>query len=432
MFVAVVGGLACGTVGADVILSVEKVREVALEFNRDYLTAQQEIDKAESDIIRARAGALPDLRLNASYDRNLKIGSMFLDTVEIKTGFKNAFGASLSLRQAIWQGGKVFTAWAIAREYKKYAKERAAQVSREVVYNADVLFYSAVLAKSRLAVLEKAFETDSCNLDVVEKLYSQGLVSEYEVLRARVEKANLRPQILRAESELRLSQKRLASFIGMDLNEAIVLLEAQGDTSLVQLPPLAVLTDTAMSNRPDVRQSEHLTSMARKAIKVAKGGFYPSVDAVSTYAWQSQSDRFTMKDNESQSWSVGISVSMPLFNGGSTFGDVKQRKAEYEETRLAAAQLKDNIRLEVEQAYDQILQAKKALDIQGETIAQAEEGLKIANLRYETGVGTQLEVLSAQTALTQARQAAAEATFSFRQAHSQLTKATTIEIKTEL
>ena len=94
-------------------------------------------------------------------------------------------------------------------------------------------------------------------------------------------------------------------------------------------------------------------------------------------------------------------------------------------------QLKDDVRLEVEEAYDQILQAKKALDIQGETIAEAEAGLRIANLRYETGVGTQLEVLSAQTALTQALQALSEATFFFRQAHSLLNKATNIIIKTD-
>ena len=77
---------------------------------------------------------------------------------------------------------------------------------------------------------------------------------------------------------------------------------------------------------------------------------------------------------------------------------------------------------------DRMEQAKKSVEIQSETIAQAEEGLKIANLRYESGVGTQLEILSAQAALTEARNALAAATFSFRQARSQLKKATTLSI----
>ena len=67
-----------------------------------------------------------------------------------------------------------------------------------------------------------------------------------------------------------------------------------------------------------------------------------------------------------------------------------------------------------------------------ETIAQAEEGLRIATLSYEQGVGTQLEMISAQTALTQARQSLAQAMFSFRQARSDLKRATTLDIESYL
>ena len=89
-------------------------------------------------------------------------------------------------------------------------------------------------------------------------------------------------------------------------------------------------------------------------------------------------------------------------------------------------QLKDDIKLEVEGAYDRLMQAKKSLDIQGANIAEAEEGLRIANVRYKSGVGTQLEVLSAQVALTDARNAQAEAIFQFRQARAELKKTTSL------
>ncbi len=425
-----------GRADAEVALSVRDVRERALQFNRNYLVAQEDVAKAESDIIRARAGAFPSVNLLGSYSRNIILPSFFVnpegeDPVEFKTGFKNAYGASVAVRQSLWQGGKVFTAWAIAKQYKKYAEAQAGRVAAEIVYNADLLFYSAILEQSRLDVLNAAFQTNSYNLEVVEKLYSQGMVSEFEVLRARVEKSNLRPQILRVESDLRLSKKRLKSFIGIDLEEAIVLVENEGDTSLTHLPSLPVLTDSALALRPDVRQAEYLTDISKKAIRIARGGYYPSLEAVSTYSWQSQSDDFTLSENQTDSWAIGINLRIPIFQGGYTRGEVKESRASYNQARLAAMQLKDDVRLEVEEAYDQILQAKKALDIQGETIAEAEAGLRIANLRYETGVGTQLEVLSAQTALTQARQALAEATFFFRQAHSLLNKATNIIIKTD-
>lgn len=416
---------------AKTALTITDVRQRALEFNRTYLASKEEISKAQSDIIKARAGALPNLSAGGAYSRNFILPSFFVqtedETLEFRTGFKNSFGASLSLRQPLWQGGKVFTALSIAKLYKKYSERQAEATKAAVVQNAEVLFYSAILEKSRLAVLEKAFEATSHNAEMIEKLYSQGLVSEFEVLRARVEKANLQPAILNAESDVRLSGKRLKSFLGIELNEPIVLVEEIGDTSLVDLPPLAALIDTALAERPEMQQADLLTDISRKAIRIAKGGYYPSLDAVSNYSWQSVSDDFTLSGHTAESWTAGITLSIPIFSGGYTRGEVKQRHSEHNQAKLAGQQLRDDIKLEVEQAYDQLVQAKKALDIQKETIAQAEEGLRIANLRYETGVGTLLEVLSAQAALTKARNSKAEAVFFLRAAASRLKKATTID-----
>jgi len=416
---------------AKTALTVEQARHRALEFNRTYLAAKESVAKAQSDIIKARAGAFPSLSAGGSYSRNFIIPSFFAkmdnEVREIETSFSNNFTASLSLRQPLWQGGKVFTALSIAKLYKKYSERQAEAIKAAVVQNAEVLFYSAILKKSRLAALEKAFEATSHNLEVIEKLFSQGLVSKFEVLRARVEKANLQPAILNSESEMRLSRKRLKSFLGIDLNEPIELIEVASDTSLVDLPPLETLVDTALARRPEMQQAGLLAEISHKAIRVAKGGYYPSLDAISSYSWQSVSDDFTLSGHTAESWTAGITLSIPIFSGGYTKGEVKQRHSEYNQARLAALQLRDDIKLEVEQAYDQLVQAKKALDIQKETIAQAEEGLRIANLRYETGEGTLLEVLSAQAALTAARNSKAEALFSFRVAGSQLKKSTTLD-----
>jgi len=419
------------TAAAKTPLTIADVRYRALEFNCTYLAAQQEIVKARSEITIARAGALPELSAGGRYSRGFILPSFFVqmndEIVEFKTGFKNNFSAFLSLKQSLWQGGKVMTALSIAKMYDKYSQALVEATEASVVQNAEVLFYSAILEKSRLAALSKEMEATSHNLEMIEKKYSQGLVSQFEVLRAKVEKLNLEPQILKVESEVRLAQKRLKSFLGIDLNELIVLVEEAPDSFIGDLPPLTALVDTAMANRPEMRSAELLTEITHKAVRVAKGDYYPSLEAVSSYDWQSVSDDFTLKDNTTESWTAGITLSSPIFKGGQTRGEVTKKRAEHIQARLTAQQLRDDIKLEVEEAYDQLLQSKEALQIQKETIAQAEEGLRIANLRYETGVGTQLEVLSAQTAVTKARNSKAEAVFFFRTAVSRLKKGTTID-----
>ena len=419
---------------AETVLTVDDACRRALEFNPGYLAAREEVSKAQSEITKARAGALPELSAGGSYSRGFILSSFFVlmndETVEIRTGFKNSFGAYLSLRQSLWQGGKVMTALAIAKLYTRYSQAEVQAAQASVIENAEVLFYSAILEKSRLAAFQKEMEATSQNLEVIEKKYSQGMVSNFEVLRARVEKLNLEPALLKTESDVRLAEKRLKSFLGMELNEPIILAEENPDTSLNSLLSLSALVDTALKQRPEMRSAELLTEITHKAVRIAKADYYPSLEAVSSYNWQSVSDDFTLSDNVSESWTAGLALSIPIFSGGKTKGEVGKRYAEHLQVRLATQQLRNDIRLEVEEAYDQLLQAKEALTIQKETIAQAEEGLRIANLRNETGVGTLLEVLSAQAALTNARNIEAQAIFFFRTALAKLKKATTIELNT--
>lgn len=414
-------------------LTVEDVRIKALEFNRAYLTAKEEVIKAESEVTIARSSGLPEIMFDGFYNRNIELPTFFFntpdnETIEFTSGFKNDFGASVSLTQSIWSGNRVWNAIKVAKLYKKLALATYDQVKAEVLYNAELLFYTAILNRSTLEVLNKEFEASSHNLEVVEKYHSQGMVSDFELLRARVEKANLQPQILKAESEVKLADKRLNSYLGLDLETELVLIEDNTDVNLLELPLESQLVDSALSTRPEIHQAELTTEITKRAVSIVKADYWPKLEAVSSYNWSAQSDRMTLSDNQVTSWTAGINVSFPIFKGGKTRGNVKNYSAEHRKAVIAQNEAVDQIKLEVEESYDRMIQAMKTLDIQEETIKQAEEGFKIANLRYESGVGTQLEVLSAQAALTEARHAMEQAKFLLRQAKTELKKVTTIEI----
>ncbi|MDM7971755.1 MAG: TolC family protein, partial [candidate division Zixibacteria bacterium] len=415
------------------VLTAAEVRRLALEYNRDYLQALEEVRAADAEVVKARAGALPDISGQAYYDRNFLIASNFVqmgdETVEFRFGFKNSFGAGISLRQPIYQGGKVFTAVSIAQQYRKYARAGAAEAAAEVAYTAEVLFYQVGLRESQVNVLRQALEAAELNADMVQKQFDQGMTSEFEVLRARVERNNLLPQLIASESEVELSRKRLKSFLGLDLSRPIRLEEpgADADTSLAGLGPEPAYVDTALARRPAMQQADLLVDIAKKAVKIAQADYWPNFEAVSSWGWSAVSDDFTLRENNSRSLTAGLMVSMPIFDGLRRSGQVTQAKVDHNQAALAASKIRDDIRLEVEQSYDALVQAKKALDIQGTNIAQAEEGLKIANVRYESGVGTLLEVLSAQVALTDARSARVQALFAFRVAQAKLKRASMIQ-----
>jgi outer membrane protein len=425
-------GIAGGVSGSTVNLTIGDARARAIAYNRSYLEAKEELAKAETQIVTARAGILPNISASAGYTRGLKIPSMFLFTdsgaMEIKTGAKNQYSAGITVQQPLWEGGKVLQAWAIARQYRAYAEDNLSTVQANVIFNAEALFYDVILRRSNLDVLNQALSANTENLSVVEKLYNRGMVSEYELLRARVERSNLLPAILQSESDVRLSESRLKSFLGLRLGDTLQVIEQTDDTSLTKLPSLDELTKMALEARPEVMAAGHLENMTRRAVSVAKGAYWPTLDAFTNYTWQSQSDQFRLDKNQTKSWTAGIALSIPIFNGFRTGGSVSYYKADYRKTKIQNEQLRDDVTLEVQQAYDRLMQAKKSLEVQHETIAQAEEGLRIAKVRYESGVGTQLEVLSAQSALTDARRSLVSALNFFRAAKAGLKKATTIDL----
>lgn len=415
---------------AETVLTAEKVRQLALEYNRQLQSAKKELDRSRGEVIAARAGALPQVSIDGRYTRNLEKPALFFGGEKIVIGSENDFNLQLSVTQPLYNGGKVKSAWSIAEIYEKYSKEKVAEIESDIIFGAESMFYSAILAESQLEVLGSAFEQLSYNLEVVEKFYDQGMVSEFELLRAKVERLNLEPQLTAAESALNISRKQLKSFLGLSLEEEIELIADYSDTTIAGIVELDSLIDVALSTRSEAKQADLQKRGYEKAVRIAKGNWlYPSVNLNTTYQIAASSDDFRINDrNMARSWTASVLLTIPLFDGGRTIGEVRKAKTDYYQAVLAEEQLKDDIRLEVEEAYDALIKAKKALDLQKETISQAEEGMRIANLRYQTGIGTQLEILSAQTALTDARSNLAAAVYSLRLAKSALKKATGIEI----
>ncbi len=415
---------------AETVLTVEKVRDLAISYNRQYLTAKQELDRAHGNIVSARSGALPQLSLSGRYTRNFKPMELFLGGQKIPISLNNDFDFALSLTQPLYVGGKVGSALEIAGVYEKYSHEKLREVESGIVFNAESMFFAASLAQSNLDVMQRAYDQLTHNLDVVDKYFQKGMISEYELLRAKVEKANMEPQLIAAQSEANMAEKRLKSFLGLSLDEKVVIATDLNDTAAVTLPTLDSLTTLALKDRPEMKQATYQKEVYDKAVRIARGDWlYPVVSLNTTYEITASSDDLRLNPrNTAKTWNASLMVNFPLFDGGRTIGEVRKAKVDYYEAMLTEQQTHDDVRLEVEQAYDNIGLARKALEVQKETITQAEEGMRIADLRYQSGVGTQLEVLSAQTALTSARSNFARAIYNYRLAKSGMKKATGLDV----
>lgn len=391
-------------------LTVEKAIELGLQNNEQYLMAKNQYEKARYRVIEAQSSALPQFEASLSYIRNWELPTYVIPfgengPQEVKFGTTNNYTAGLTLTQPIYVGGKVFTALSIAKTYRKLTQEQLRLARQNLELQVIKAFYSAVMANEMLRVYSQAEQLAAQGLDVTLKMFNQGLVSDYEVLRAQVRLANARPARIDAEAGATLATKNLNNLIGLPINSKPKLVTDMNIDKYL-IPPLDL--DSAriamLEKRPEIKMVDYQNEIYKKMVSIAWGGWRPSVFFLTSLQYQAQNDldRFPKSADFKRSSYSGIAITVPLFDSWRTISQVKQAKIDLSQSRLLRTELEENLVLELEQCWWNYQKAKENLTAGTETVEMARRGLEIARLRFENGVGTQLEMFDAEVALTAA------------------------------
>ncbi len=397
-------------VKADEILAVDlkSAINMAVEHNENYQIAKKEVDKADGKVMEATSGAFPQITSGITWMHNWEVPvavfSMNGEQTRIKFGTANNYTADLTLTQPIYAGGRTFTALRIAKLYKRLAHEMLSQARQDLkvqVYNG---FYGALLANDVRLVNEESKKVADENLDVVTKMYNQGMVAEYDFLRAKVEVANLEPAVIKAKNDAEVAMNAFKNLLGLPLDSQIEL-KADYDSSLFILPPVDDSSAQAelLANRPEIRMSDLQSQMLKQAVSISMSGYRPSLYFSTSLQYSAQFDYGSVFD---QSWARSItsvlSFTMPIFDSWKTPSQVKQARIDYKQSLLQEDATKKAMILAFQQSRGNYHEARNRLSAQGNAVELAKRGLSIAKVRYESGVGTQLEFSDARLSLSMA------------------------------
>jgi outer membrane protein len=146
------------------------------------------------------------------------------------------------------------------------------------------------------------------------------------------------------------------------------------------------------------------TKMYKKNISIANCGYRPNINFLTTLQYQAQydNDKWPSSNDWNRNYYSGITISIPIFDSWRTPAKVKQAKIEYKQSQLSEADLEDNLKLDIEQNWWNYQKARESLVTQGQSVEMAKRGLEIARVRFENGVGTQLELFESEVALAAA------------------------------
>ncbi len=388
--------------------------------------ASAQVEVADAQVTSSRAAGMPQLRLASSYvqqvenARALIVGNVF--------GQSYTYNTNLQLQQSFFQGGRILGATQVAARTERAALLTRDETRASLAVDAQRV-YLGVALQTRLAEIQRRnLEIADERLKQVEQLERSGRASRYDVLRARVERQNLEPLALQAESQRVLAELELKRLLQIPVAQPVALGTVL-DTAQVRALADAALADTRPAGvRASVRATELAASAREAAVKVARADLLPTLSASFTMGYLAlpafnglptrMGETFDCGQSrpcQNNGWfpdkSFNVQMTWPLFDGLRAKGAVDLAQAQARVADLQVRQAREQAAIDVERARAELVRAQSTYAARSANVREAEEAFQLASLRFGRGIGTQLDVSDAQLALLTARSTEARATF---------------------
>lgn len=421
-------------------ISLEDAVRLAIKQNPDLLTARLEVKRSDARVLEAWGNAMPAVDISGQYlhmidkpvtffpdfflytfmkeiDSTIPKPSGKLIPVSFAPGFSAS--ASLNVRQILFNGA-VFVGVGAAHIYSHLARDLYHGKQVEIVTKVRKAYYGALLAREALELMRSSLRNAEDNLKNVQLMRKQGIVSEYDELRASVGVENLRPAVIQSETNSNLALDNLRNIIGVTKKEDVVLIDSLSfrsidDSLLVRAEELVLETN------PNLSALKRQIELNGAVVNAERSSYLPTIAAFGSYQYQAAKNEFNFSTNDFYKGSqVGLSVSLNLFQGLQTYARVEQAQLEQRKSEEQKVNLERTLQTGLYSIIGNLRQARKRVEAQGKTIEMAERGYRIVTTRFLSSAATQLEVNDAQLALTQAKVNRVQAVYDYLVASADL------------
>jgi outer membrane protein TolC len=405
---------------SDAAISLEEAIRIALERNQDVLIAEQRLLESRRALAESRAAFFPTLAAVAGYQRIDESPSFEVPMFgEVDFMPTESYQAGFVAEQPVYTGGRLVYAHAMARSGVRSSTEQRQAVYNELVFRVKEAYYSILLAQRYADVAEQSVKLLDAHLRDVQRFVESDLAARVDLLRTDVQRADAEQRLNSARNAVDLSKSAFNNLLDRRLDKPVKVedvLKYEARVITVQ-----EASEAALEQRPELRALEAAVEVAERSVSMARADYYPTVAARGTYDWQKGTQLEILDDG--WHWTVGVSASMSLWNWGATRARVAQARARAEQTRLNLDKARDGVALEVRQAFLKMGEAEKNVAVSEKAVVSAQESYRTTKERYREGVGTNTDVLDAETALATAEANRYQALFDFNIAVARLEKA---------
>ncbi len=410
-------------------ISLDESINQAKRNNKELLMAQEDVYKAEQTYKDVKGSLLPQLNLQGAYnlsttylpdsavpsqvsfsggldaaatDNDQYLSAVIENVVNsmipsspVKEG---SFALQMKMDQVLFLGGKLINGIRAVDRFRSVQKLRYNLTEQEVTLQTTELFYQCLLARKLWEVQQDGLRLATKHLERVELFSGEGQVSEFDVLRARLEVAKLQPQVLAAENQYNLALSAFRKQIGTEDRSII----PEGDFVLPESFDIGLeeAISRGLANRIELELADINTQIMKIKYNAEKGNYLPNIALSADYSLFTAADNYGIEAGDFGSkYGVGIGFQIPLFTGFSNTSKRNYAKHDHLQAKLKQRDAEELITLQITQNHQNLQNAKQNYDVQTQNIRLAERSLELAQVRYDNQVGIQLEVFDAQIML---------------------------------
>ena len=429
-------------------LTLEQVLELAESRSETIAIARAGIRRAEGEEIRARSGLFPQLNVAVSYDRALasEFEGVF-DSVDfggpqegddpapaddgledLPFGRKNTWRVNLAVSQNLFSGGRIGAQRQMATAGHESALIGLTTSRAQLLFEVTQAYYDAALSDRLVAIAQASVGQATATLQQTEAGFQAGTQPEFEVLRARVSRDTQNPNLIRQRANREIALLRLKQLLDLPADSTIELADALSDNDAppplvfaarllpieaaisVSDPVQAVLKAPAPQvERAPVKDAATTVRLRESALASVKAQRMPSVSLTSTYGRVGYPSNIVVPTLDRLNWNVGVTMQVPILTGGRQRGDEIVAEAELEQTRMQLRRVEELAALDSRSALAELVAARATWQATAGTVQQANRAYEIAEVRYQAGVSTQLELSDSRLLLQQAEANRAQA-----------------------
>ncbi|HUI78641.1 MAG TPA: TolC family protein [Bryobacteraceae bacterium] len=384
--------------------------QLAVAHHQDVAKAKASAEALKGKIREVRSQALPDVKfaldatrwrdpslLNASGINNFPD---YLQQALIPSAV-NLFDYSLTVKQPLFTQGKIGTALRLANIEAEGALSEIDRAEQDVALATVKAFYGLLWAEQSRSLVVETQEQKKLHAEMARTRYRNGVATEVDVLRSEVAVANGQPDLVRAENAIKQARAELNYYLGRPLDFATRLAGNFQEMPWEQ-NDLTELTNDAMRRRPEIERLRIAERSASTQLELARAEDRIRMDFTGSYGLMARLPQ-NLVNSEFIRWSAGINFTFPVFDGFKRSGLVTQALASQRIARLDREKFEQQVRLAIQQAYDDLRSAQESIAAAKATVSEAERVLAMMQDNYKYGAATTLDIADAETAVSVAR-----------------------------